>query len=417
MGITRGAKFQVSNRGTAAYPLLCFRSQISNPFSIFYEGKPIKLSFNVILVALIVNVLISRTCQILLKPLRQPKLVSELIGGIMLGPSLLSQSPRFVSMVFPPTSEFVMKNLGIMGFMLFLFLCGVKMDMGLLKRSGKKQICVALSGVFVPVIIVTVVGTCTRKSMDSKLARIASFGAISSSLSVTTFPIQYIVLQELNLLSSDVGNMALSTALISDAIGVNFMSVFEALKQSEVSVQSAVWYYLSTLVVIGFLLTAARQAMLWIIRNTPEGQPVDQFYVIAIFLAVFGFGFLTDMLGLAVCNGSFWLGLVIPDGPPLGAALVEKCETIIMEVFLPCSFAFIGFCTDFEVMKEAGWSALSPLFGMIISGYLSKFISTLLPAKMVGLSWRESFAVSLVLSMRGHVDLILYYHWVDKNVG
>ncbi|KAE8711214.1 HIT-type Zinc finger family protein isoform 1 [Hibiscus syriacus] len=416
MGIARGAKFQLSNRGTAALPLRCSRSQISNPFSIFYEGKPIKFSFNVILVALILTIIISRTAQILLKPLRQPRLVSDMIGGIIMGPSLMARSPMFVSMVFPLSSEFLLKNLGLMGLMLFLFVSGVKMDIGLLTRSGRKQICIAVAGVFAPLIVVTVVAFCTRKSMDVQLARFSSTGAIASSMAVTTFPIQYVVLQELNLLSSDVGIMALSTALISDSFGFNFISAFEAMKQSEVSTACALWYLLSTFVFVVFLLGSAHQAMLWIIRKTPEGQPVDQIYVITIFLSVFVFGFLSDMFGLAICNGSFWLGLVIPSGPPLGATLVEKSETIMMEVLMPCTYVFFGLNTDFYAMQEAGWSALSPLFGLIISGYLTKFLSTLLAARMVDLSWRESLAVSLVLSLRGQVELILYYHWVDKDI-
>ncbi|XP_039050457.1 cation/H(+) antiporter 24-like [Hibiscus syriacus] len=416
MGITTGAKFQVANRGTAAYPLMCLRSQVNNPFSIFYRGNPVKLSFNVILVSLILTILISQTLHFLLKPFKQCRFVSQLLGGIILGPSLMARSPMFVSMVFPLTSDFLLKNVGIMGLMLFLFVSGVKMDMGLLKRSGKKQLCIALPSVLVPLIVASIVGFSTRKSMDKNLQKVASIEAIALSLSVTAFPIHYTVLEELNLLSSEVGNMAMSTTIISDTIALNFMVAFEAMKQNEVSLHNAILYMISSVVFTAFLAIVVRRLMLWIIQNTPDEEPVDQFYVISIFLSAFVLGFLTDMIGLAICIGSFWLGMVVPDGPPLGATLVEKSETIIMEIILPCSFTYIGFSTDFYAMKEASWSALSPLFGLVISGYLSKFLSTLLAAKMVGLSWRDSLAMGLVLCMRGHAELILYVHWVDKHI-
>ncbi|KAK5830787.1 hypothetical protein PVK06_014582 [Gossypium arboreum] len=415
MGFKGGTKFLTFHRGTAAYQLVCFRSQISNPVGLVYRENPIMLSFNVILFALILNILLSRTIQLLLKPLRQPRLVCQLIGGVMMGPSLLARHKSFTSLVFPFTSDFVLENLGRMGVTLFLFVIGVKMDLGLLKRSGKKHLYIALASVFGPLLIVSIVAVLTKESMDEELARVSSIGEIALSLSVTTFPVHYTILEELNLLRSEVGNMALSIALISDAIGINFMVVFEAMKQGDSSAQSIIWYSISCVVMAAFT-PVIRRAMVWIIEQTQEGEAVDQFYVIAILLGSFVAAFVTDMFGLGIANGSFWLGLMMPDGRPLGSTLVQKSETIITEVFMPCSFVFMGLSTDFYAMKEAGWSALRPLFGLVISGYLSKFFCTMLAAKAVGVSWRDSLAVSLILSLRGYVELVLYVHWVDRNV-
>ncbi|XWS74402.1 hypothetical protein CRYUN_Cryun02cG0212800 [Craigia yunnanensis] len=96
-----------------------------------------------------------------------------------------------------------------------------------------------MSSVFGPLITVIIVALIIRKSMDKELARLSSIGVIASSLSVTAFPSHYAVLQELNLLSSEVGNMALSIALISDSIEMNFLVVLEAMKQGEVSAEDS----------------------------------------------------------------------------------------------------------------------------------------------------------------------------------
>ncbi|OMP02378.1 Cation/H+ exchanger [Corchorus olitorius] len=303
-----------------------------------------------------------------------------------------------------------------MGFMLFLFISGVKMDLGLLKKSGKKHFYIGFVSVFMPLIVVTIVALVTRKSMDKELGLPSSIGGIASSLAVTAFPIHYCVLQELNLLSSEVGNMALSIALVSDALGMNFVVIFEAMKQGEVGSRDAILYMVSLIVLGAFMMTAVHRVMIWIIEKTPEGEPVDQFYVVGILLAVFVMGFLTDMFGIAIANGPFWLGLLIPNGPPLGKTLVERSETIIMEVIMPFSFAFIGLSTDFSAMFEAGWSTLGPLFAMVIAGYLSKFLSVLFASYTASLPLKDCLALSLVLSLRGQVELLLYVHWVDKNM-
>ncbi|KAH1109047.1 hypothetical protein J1N35_012815 [Gossypium stocksii] len=412
----RGAKFHTSNRGTAAVPLVCVRAQGSHAFGIFYGQNPIFVSYDMVLADLILMIFLIQTVRFLLKPFRQPRLVAELIAGIIIGPCLLGKSKRFNEIMFPLYSRFVLRTLGIFALMLFVFVSGVKMDLTLIKRSGKKHLYIAMVSVMLPFLTVMSIGLIIRKLMDSEMAKISSIGGIASGLSVTTFPIHYTILEELNLLSSEVGNMALSIALISDSIGMNFITVFEALKQVDISAGTLVWYLISMVVLVAFLFSAIRPALFWIIDHTPEGQAVHESYVVAILLGVFVVGFLTDMFGLAVAFGPFCLGLLIPNGPPLGATLVEKSETILKEIMMPFTFAFIGLHTDFSAMTEAGWTTLGPLFTMVISGYVSKFLATMIGAFMVAVPSRDSLTLSLVLSLRGQVELALYIHWVDKNM-
>jgi Kef-type K+ transport system membrane component KefB len=318
--------------------------------------------------------------------------------------------------MFPDNAEYVMKNIGIIGFMYFLFVTGVKMDLGLIKKAGKKHWYIALVGMTLPLIVVTTVAFIMRKSMDKDLAKISSIGAVSSSLAITTFPVLYPILEELNLLSSEIGRMALSTSIISDAVGINAILAFEAAKQGEVETIGAVWYMVSLVVIVAFMVTCVRRVMEWIIERTPAGQPVDQCFVVAILLSVCVIGFLTDLFGIAIANGPLWLGLVIPDGPPLGTTLVERSETIVMDILMPFSFAFVGLYTDVNVMIAASWSSLAPIFTMAFVGYVSKLIGTLLPAMFFDVPLRDGVTLSLIMSLRGQVELILYIHWMDKVV-
>lgn len=318
--------------------------------------------------------------------------------------------------MFPENSLYVLENVGLIGFMYFLFVCGVKMDPSLIKKAGKKHMFIALIGVTVPTLIVAAVALMLRSQMDKDLALFSSIGAVSSSMGIIAFPSLYPTLQELNLLSSEIGQMALSICLIGDAIGINAIVAFEAAKQGEGEAVDALWYLISLVVLVTFIVAGARRVFLWIIRRTPEGKPVDQGYVVAILLGVCVMAFLTDMLGIAILNGPMWLGLVIPDGPPLGATLVEKSETIIMDLLLPFSFAFLGLFTDVSVMFAAGWSSLAPLFIMAVIGFLSRLLGTLAPCVFFDLPLRDSFALSFILSIRGHVELVLYLHWMDKLV-
>lgn len=300
--------------------------------------------------------------------------------------------------------------------MYFLFVAGVKMDLGLVKKSGKKELYISFMGFVVPLIAVTGVGFFFRESMDKDLAKFTSIGAISSALAITSFPVLHPVLQELNLLSSEVGKMALSTAIIGDAIAINVVVAFEASLQGENNPRNALWYLISSTCLATFVAVVVRIGMEWIAEKTPEGKPVKQNFIIWIFLAVLALGFLTDFFGVAICNGPLWLGLIIPDGPPLGSTLVEKSDTLVSEILLPFSYATVGLLTDVPAMTSDGWSKLMPLFAMTLTGYLSKFVAMLGTALYFQMPVRDSFTLSLILSLRGQVELILFIHWLDKKV-
>lgn len=337
-------------------------------------------------------------------------------GGIIIGPSVLGRNKSFASHMYPENAQYVLKNIGILGFMYFLFISGVKMDLTLIKKAGKKIWYIALVGVSLPLTVVVMVGFILRKYMDEDLAMISSIGAVSSAFAITVFPSLYPILEELNLLSSEIGRMALSTSIISDTVGINAIVAFEAAKQGEGNAINALWYMISVVFLLAFMLTFVRWTMEWIIKQTPEGQPVDQGYVVAILLGVCMMGFLTDMFGIAIANGPLWLGLVIPDGPPLGATLVKRSETIIMDLLMPFAFAMVGLVTDVSAMTSVGWSTLSPLFVMAVTGYFSKLIGTLVPSAFFDLPLRDGLTLGLIMSLRGQVELTLYVHWMDKLV-
>ncbi|XP_062085648.1 cation/H(+) antiporter 24-like [Humulus lupulus] len=389
--------------------------QSSHPFGIFYgDNASMTYSFPLMLLEISFVVIATRIVRFLLTPLRQPRIVSEIIGGIIVGPSVLGRSKKFTAFMFPDNADFMVKNIGVMGFMYFLFVSGVKMDMTLITKTGKKQVWIALASVVFPMGLIMGVGFLLRPSMDKDLATISSLGAVSSSVAITAFPVLYPLLRELNLLSSDLGRMALSTSVISDAIGINALIAFESSKQTEAQSKNAGWYLLS-MVFILLMLVGIRKIMQSLASKARNGKPVDQAYLVLIMCAAMSMGFLTDMFGLAIANGPMWLGLVIPDGPPLGSMLVERVETIASEILMPFSFAFIGMYTDVSTIYVA-WPTLKPLLAMVVIGYVAKIATTCLACLYFKMSWKDSLALSFILSVRGQVELLLFIHWMDKQI-
>lgn len=328
---------------------------------------------------------------------------------------MLSRSHGFRVYMFPRGFNYVIKNVGLVGLIYFVFIAAVKMDISEFKRAGRKHWYIAAFGMVLPICCSLTVGLLQKKSMERGLATFSSIWGISLNLSIAAFPVVYPIVRELNLLSSGIGRMALTTTMISDLIGVMALVVFEMLIQGERRAIFSLWYLVSFVLIAATCIGGARQAMMWIIRTTPEEKAVGEVYVTAILVSVMVAGFLTDTFGLTVANGPMWLGLAVPNGPPLGTALVEKMETIVAHILMPFIYMYIGLVFDVAAVN-GHWSHLRPIMLMVVSAYVVKIVSTFVASRCNHMTVRDSLTLSLLMGVKGQVDFLLFIHLNDLKV-
>ncbi|XP_030464242.1 cation/H(+) antiporter 24-like [Syzygium oleosum] len=413
--VSRAVHVPPPSHGDSGFLIKCVKTTSDDLFGISFDDTAENNLFSHVLLEVSFVIVVTRIIRFLLKPLRQPRIVSEILGGVLVGPSILSHIPKFVKYVYPGSANFVVRNVGVIGFMYFLFMAGVRTDMSMVRRSAKKHVYLALTGVFIPSFVVIVVGLIMRRSMNDAYGNSSSIAVLGSSTAVTSFPVLYPILKELNLLNSEVGRLALSSAIVGDMIGIVVVILFEAAIQAKTGSIKGLWCLATVVVTMAIMFLCIRPAASWIIRNTPEGKPVDQPYIIVILVGVLVTGFLTDFLGVGIANGPLWLGLMIPDGPPLGTTLVERSDTIIMELLMPFSFMYIGQSTDLAAMGKA-WSNLKPILAIVAIGHFTKVVSSLLAGLLIDMPVADGLALGLIMTLRGQVDVLLFAHWSEKEV-
>lgn len=92
-------------------------------------------------------------CRILhypLSKLRQPRVIAEIIGGILLGPSVMGRIPGFTSHIFPPASMPTLSLAANLGLVFFLFLVGLEVDLRLLASNWRIALSVGAAGMALP---------------------------------------------------------------------------------------------------------------------------------------------------------------------------------------------------------------------------------------------------------------------------
>src|SRR5580658_8687383 len=96
------------------------------------------ISVGLFLLQALVIITVTRVCARFMRKLKQPEVVGEVIGGILLGPSLLGLLwPASGPMLFPPDSLKYLHRASQTGLMFFMFGIGLETNTSALKKKAR----------------------------------------------------------------------------------------------------------------------------------------------------------------------------------------------------------------------------------------------------------------------------------------
>jgi Kef-type K+ transport system membrane component KefB len=85
-----------------------------------------------------------------LSKIRQPRVIAEVIAGIILGPSVMGRVPNFTDSIFPPESIPSLNLFANVGLVLFLFLVGLETNLRFLVSNWRVASSVSAAGMILP---------------------------------------------------------------------------------------------------------------------------------------------------------------------------------------------------------------------------------------------------------------------------
>ncbi|XP_031743336.1 cation/H(+) antiporter 18-like isoform X2 [Cucumis sativus] len=116
-------------------------------------------------------------------------------------------------------------------------------------------------------------------------------------LSMTSFPVVACFLDEFEILNSDIGRLTCSSSMVCEICFWSVVSFsYVVTSFEEMSPETSLGFFLSNGLLMSLIVFGIRPGALWVVQNSPEGKPVKEIYIYAVFVALLICGLLVLLM-------------------------------------------------------------------------------------------------------------------------
>ncbi|KAJ7682120.1 Sodium/hydrogen exchanger family-domain-containing protein [Mycena polygramma] len=383
----------------------------SNPASVNLQD-PIQLW----VIQVVIIIAMTQFLAFFLSRIRQPRVIAEVIGGVLLGPSVLGHIPGFSNAIFPQGGMAFLTLTSTIGLVLFLFLVGLEIDVRLIKRNVKASAAISIAGLIIPLGLGAALGVGVYRNFINPEVNFGYFLLFTAvAVGITAFPVLCRILTELKLLDTTVGVTVLAAGIGNDVVGWILLALTVALVNASTGL-TALYVLLASAGYVVFLLYPVRWGYVWLAKRSgslEQGTPTTAMMTITLIMIFFS-AFFTDIIGVHPIFGGFLAGLVIPHENGYAISMVEKLEDLVTIMFLPIYFALSGIKTNLGLLDTGLTWAYIVIICLV--AFTSKFVACGVTAYATGFNWRESAAIGSLMSCKGLVELIVLNIGLTANI-
>jgi Kef-type K+ transport system membrane component KefB len=351
--------------------------------------------------------------------LGQPRVVGEIIAGILIGPTLLGghlatpptptapavDGAGLVNQIYPLQAFSFLNLVGQVALVFYMFLVGLELDQRLLKGRGTQIVVMAVSVVAVPVILGFVVGGYFDDAVwrPEGVSSTTLFLFLGAGLSVTAFPVMARILQEKGLMTTQmgavgVGAAAVVTVLMFLVIAAAAASAKQAGILTNVGIRLAL---LAGLILV--LLLVVRPVMGLVVRRWEPGKPVGGIVAVML-IGALATGLAADrIIGVGLVGG-FLFGAAVPARFELVEEVIARLEDAVVLFFLPVFLAVSGLRTD---LKTLGLDLMPGLLIFLALMIVGKWGVGYVSGRLVGLKGNQANTIGVLLNCRGLLILVV----------
>lgn len=346
----------------------------------------------------------------LMQRIGQPSVIGELLGGLLLGPSLFGWLwPSAHSMIFPPSGEqkALIDGIAQFGILLLLLLTGMETDLKLVRKVGRAATTISVAGIAVPFVCGFVLGEFLPQSLlPHPEARLIASLFLGTALSISSVKIVAVVVREMNFMRRNVGQIIVASAIIDDTIGWIIIAViFGLASRGSLDIVSVSQALFGTLAFLTVSFTIGRRLVFRLIRWANDNLVSSAAVITVILLLMSVMAMITHLIGVHTVLGAFIAGVLVGESPILTRQIDERLRGLISSLFMPVFFGLAGLSADLTVLKDPSLLLLTAALVLIAS--IGKFGGAFVGGALGGLTRQESYALASGMNARGSTEVII----------
>ena len=239
----------------------------------------------------------------------QPRVIGEMIAGIVLGPSVLGLfAPAVQTMMFPPASLGVLSAVSQVGLILYMFVVGMHLHTDFIRQAFRGAMLISLTGVVAPFLLGA--GLASFLYADGRFftPNVSSWQSmiyLGAAMSVTAFPVLARIIQDRGIGGTALGTLALAAGAVDDIIAWSLLGIVLVSLDRDFGILRFIASHAVFLVfVIGPLMPRGR----WTKELSPRIEPVASLVLVPLFFAYSG---LSTHLDLLWSTELLWLSIIV----------------------------------------------------------------------------------------------------------
>ena len=363
-----------------------------------------------LLVQIALLIAVGRGLGELMQRIGQPSVIGELLGGLLLGPSLFGWVwPEAQHAIFPPSGEqkALIDGIAQFGILLLLLLTGMETDLKLVRQVGKPAIAISITGIVVPFICGFALGEFLPQSLlPHPEARLVASLFLGTALSISSVKIVAVVVREMNFMRRNVGQIIVASAIIDDTIGwIIVAMIFSIASHGTLDFYSVAQALFGTLIFLAISFTIGRRLAFRLIRWANDHLVSSAAVITVILLLMSVMAMITHLIGVHTVLGAFIAGVLVGESPILTKQIDERLRGLISSLFMPVFFGLAGLTADLTVLKDPNLLMLTAALVLIAS--IGKFGGAFAGGALGGLTRRESYALASGMNARGSTEVII----------
>jgi Kef-type K+ transport system membrane component KefB/mannitol/fructose-specific phosphotransferase system IIA component len=346
-----------------------------------------------------------------------PPLVGEIAIGLFLGPTILGRAwPELQSAIFPadPIQQTMLSTVAWFGVLFLLLETGLEVDVSAAWRQRGPALRVGIIGVLVPLGFGfgLSLGLPERYLADPSL-RILFALFLGTTIAISAMVIIARVLQDLDLVKSDLGLVTLCGYAVNDILAWVILSVVLGLATpAGVNVSRVALVVAFSIAFTAFSLS---YGLRWVDRSIQfvSQQLPEQPGAVLTLVSCLGlaWGAATHGVGLTALLGFFLAGIMAGDSYALTERTRQILSQMVHSVFVPLYFAEIGLKFDF--LREFDWFIVA--FVTIVS-IVAKFAGAWLGALGTSLSRSDRLSVGIAFIPSGVTGIVVADIALDHGI-